>query len=250
LCDDCEFWGQIKLDFELIEIFTGIHCTPTVLRQWFGNKLHFIAENNVIIVPFFEFQYGESKDSWSVKNSAKSKLEYLGFSIVNNALVIPEGLSFEPAKETTSGSISLSENSSLSEHNQPQSPHSGGNILSKVKVKDKGNIYNKEKDFFEILNKDLAEVIYQSNFEKTKELELMLHSENVFGEQFPVSIKKTLRRFLATLLYVYEDPEDFKQHLQAIINEKLSDDKKGLDRKEYIYTRIKNKAVELHNATR
>jgi hypothetical protein len=89
LCDECESHGVIKLDYELASFQLGFDITPTLIRQWFGDKIFFFDIDKILIVQFFEFQYGESKDTWSAKAQARKKLEALGFTIENNKVVIP-----------------------------------------------------------------------------------------------------------------------------------------------------------------
>lgn len=84
LCDECESHGVIKPDYGLASFQLGFDIDPTLLRQWFGDKILFFDADKILIVQFFEFQYGESKDTWSAKIQAKKKLELLGFTIENN----------------------------------------------------------------------------------------------------------------------------------------------------------------------
>lgn len=88
LCDECESHGVLRVDCKLISFQLGYEVTTDLIAEWFGNKIHFISEDKLLIVPFFSFQYGESKDSWSAKVAARRKLESLGFSIENNEIVI------------------------------------------------------------------------------------------------------------------------------------------------------------------
>lgn len=89
LCDECESHGIIKMDYGLASFQLGFSIDPNTLAEWFGDKIYFLNDENILIVQFFEFQYGESKDSWSAKVRAKEKLEQLGFTFENNKLVIP-----------------------------------------------------------------------------------------------------------------------------------------------------------------
>jgi hypothetical protein len=89
LCDECESHGVIKMDYGLASFQLDFKIDRLILSEWFRDKLHFMNDENILIVQFFEFQYGESKDSWSAKYRAKEKLEAMGFSIENNKLIIP-----------------------------------------------------------------------------------------------------------------------------------------------------------------
>ncbi len=88
LCDECDFIGLFKIDYELASFQLDFDITPTLVRQWFGDKIFFFESDKIFIVPFFEFQYGESKDSWTAKSRAKDKIEALGFKVENNKVII------------------------------------------------------------------------------------------------------------------------------------------------------------------
>ncbi len=91
ICDECESHGLMKMDYGLASFQLDFILTRNDLIKWFAEKLYHLDSEKFVIVPFFEFQYGESKDSWSAKVTAKKKLELLGFSIENNKLVVPTG---------------------------------------------------------------------------------------------------------------------------------------------------------------
>lgn len=90
LCDECESHGIIKLDYGLASFQLGFTITKDDIVNWLGKKIFFISDEKIIILQFFEFQYGQSKDSWSAKIRAKEQLESLGFDIENNKITIPE----------------------------------------------------------------------------------------------------------------------------------------------------------------
>lgn len=87
-CDECELHGVLKLDYGLASFQLGFDITPTVVSEWFKDKIHFLNDETIVIIQFFEFQYGQSADNWSAKVQARKKLENLGFTIENNKLVI------------------------------------------------------------------------------------------------------------------------------------------------------------------
>ncbi len=91
LCDEAEFHGVVKIDWELASFQIGFTITPDDLRSWFGDRIHFIDQWNILIVPFYEFQYGTGKSNWTAKIRAKDRLESLGFSITDNHVIIPKG---------------------------------------------------------------------------------------------------------------------------------------------------------------
>lgn len=84
LCDECDFSGVWKADWGLASFQLDFKITPEDLSNWFAEKIHFIGVDRLLIIQFFEFQYGDSKDSWSAKIKATSRLEGLGFIISDN----------------------------------------------------------------------------------------------------------------------------------------------------------------------
>lgn len=88
LCDECESTGIMKMDWGLASFQLGFSIDAAILQEWFGDKIYFIDTESFLIVQFFNFQYGESKDTWSAKIEAKKKLEILGFTIVNDKVQI------------------------------------------------------------------------------------------------------------------------------------------------------------------
>lgn len=89
LCDECESHGVCKIDWGMAKFQLGFDINKELLIDWFGDKIHIISDDKILIVQFFEFQYGESKDTWSAKVEARKKLENLGFTIINNKLQVP-----------------------------------------------------------------------------------------------------------------------------------------------------------------
>lgn len=78
MCDECESHGVIKMDYGLAKFQLGFPIDPEKIRTWFGDKIHFIDDEKILILSFYEFQYGSSKDSWSAKVKAREKLESPG----------------------------------------------------------------------------------------------------------------------------------------------------------------------------
>jgi hypothetical protein len=89
LCDDCELTGVWKINYKLASYQLGFTINAETLAEWFQDRIHFFDKDKILIVKFFEFQYGESKDTWSAKVKAKSLLEQLGFKVENNKVIIP-----------------------------------------------------------------------------------------------------------------------------------------------------------------
>jgi hypothetical protein len=86
LCDECDFAGVWKADWGLASFQLDFKITAQEMGEWFGDKVHFFDGDKVLIVPFYDFQYGESKETWSAKIKAKSRLETLGFIIIDNKI--------------------------------------------------------------------------------------------------------------------------------------------------------------------
>lgn len=88
ICDECDFTGVWKCDFGLASFQLDFNVTKQDMVNWFADKIHFFSANKMLIVPFYEFQYGESKDSWTAKAKARQKLETLGFTVKDNTVVL------------------------------------------------------------------------------------------------------------------------------------------------------------------
>lgn len=88
LCDECDHAGVWKSDFGLASFQLGFSINQNDLNDWFKEKIHFFNKDSLLILPFFTFQYGESKDSWNAKVKAREKLQNLGFTLINNTIVI------------------------------------------------------------------------------------------------------------------------------------------------------------------
>lgn len=88
MCDECDISGVWKPDFELASFQLDFKIDLTSIIEWYGDKVRPFRDC-ILIVQFFEFQYGDSKDTWSAKVKAKSRLESLGFEVVDNKIVSP-----------------------------------------------------------------------------------------------------------------------------------------------------------------
>ena len=65
-------------------------------------------QNKILIIPFFNFQYGQSKDTWSAKIKALERLRILGFSIENNRVLLDQTLTPVGDIPPTCGGVVLS----------------------------------------------------------------------------------------------------------------------------------------------
>jgi hypothetical protein len=119
---------------------------------------------------------------------------------------------------------------------------------SSGKRKRKG-VDGKEEDFFGILNPTQLHHIGLTKVPEILRVENFLLHEAAFGRFVPaVFHKQSKSKMLATLVHVYEDPEFFRNDLNAIISEKNTAEKNEFAKSDYIATRVKNKALELYNA--
>jgi hypothetical protein len=124
LNDECDHSGVWVADYALASFQLNFTMNEGLLRKWFGDRLYFF-DQSVLILGFFEQQYGTSRDSWSAKASAKARLESLGFSVVQNKVIVEHsGL---PSPLTITTPIPL-----LSRVGG-QSPHSGGRVVDNDK---------------------------------------------------------------------------------------------------------------------
>lgn len=89
LCDECDFTGIWKADYGLASYQLNFKLSKPLLNKWFGDKIHFFDADSVLILGFYEFQYGDSKDTWTAKIKAKQRLETLGFSFQKNKIIKP-----------------------------------------------------------------------------------------------------------------------------------------------------------------
>ena len=109
----------------------------------------------------------------------------------------------------------------------------------------------KEADFFEILNPTEIQHISLTKVLELEKIEKFLSHPNAFGNFVPALFHKASKsKMLAILVSVYENPELFRNDLNAILAEKNTVEKDEFSKSDYIATRVKNKALELYNATR
>lgn len=96
LCDECCGAGIWKADYGLASFQLDFKISAEDIKGWFGHRVYFFGNDSVLLVPFFEFQYGESKDTWSAKVNARTRLENLGFTILENKIQLPQSPHCDP----------------------------------------------------------------------------------------------------------------------------------------------------------
>lgn len=79
LCDACDHAGIWDVDLDLLQFQTGVKVTLGDLISVFRGKLHLFDQGSKLwVIPFFEFQYGTSKNKFNVRDSALQRLVKLG----------------------------------------------------------------------------------------------------------------------------------------------------------------------------
>jgi len=210
ICDKCDHAGIWDINLKLLSFQVSEQVTLHEIQSSFLDKVE-VFGNKLLIKTFVEFQYGALNPSNKVHKSVLDRIEKL-------APTKPLGSSIQGAKD-------------------------------KEKEKDKEKDKEKETDFFRILNSTLLNHILLTKADEISIIETFLKNENAFGNFAPPIFQKSKSKVLATLVHVYGGSEFFRADLNAIINEKNTEEKIGFSKSDYILARLKNKALELHNAT-
>jgi len=186
LCDECEFYGVIKIDYELACFQLNFKIDAQKIKEWFKNKCFFIDHDKILIVPFFEFQYGSSKDSWSAKQKAIEKLNSFGFSFINSKLQVDFSLEFN------------------------FSYHSGGDSLNTVLIKDTDKGKGKEEGIvFENQREEIAQESSVNKFNAMfdKKIDGFNHVLDKYGW------RKRCRLFIGSIVNSFEEPDDLERFI-------------------------------------
>jgi len=107
LCDLCDHAGIFILDFKLLSFEVGFKVDQSHLIQWFGGKIIQIDTDKLFIPSFFDFQYGDAKDTFSAKVSALKILRKYNLVDENNQIIKDSG-GIVPAVSLESTSTSTS----------------------------------------------------------------------------------------------------------------------------------------------
>ena len=212
LCDKCDHAGVWEIDLETMSHFINDAVSVDQLKTSFADKIRFISDDKILIQAFIDFQYGTLNPENRVHKSVILRLE----KFENKDLIS----TFQGAKD-------------------------------KEQYKDKEKDKEKETDFSNISNSTmLANVAFQ-NSKEIDEIENLLSSENALDQDFPPFWKKGKTNFCSRILISYDfNLDDFKRDLKSIINESLLDKISPSGKSDYIISRIKKKALEMHNAAR
>ena len=109
--------------------------------------------------------------------------------------------------------------------------------------------YKKAENFNNVLNSSAFQNVLLTKHCEVEQFFEKINHDLAFGSCPPVGFSKMRDRFLATLVSVYDGSTvDFVAHLNAIISEEGVKERSGVARTDYLFTRIKNKALEFHNA--
>jgi hypothetical protein len=235
ICDNCNSVGIWNVSLKLASVRIGLEITQSDLEFLSQeSRIIKISKDKVWVSKFVTTQYKKL----SQKNPAHR-------SMMKTIIKAVEGLPL------SGDSLELLETfKRLSV--DPQPTHGRESVDSHGKGNGNGKVNNKKKveEFSQILSNTEAFDVSLKSANEFLKIEEFFNSQNVFGDRLPPELSRSKTKFLSTLVHVYDrNLDDFKHHLTAIINEGLADDKKGPARAEYVLTRIKNKALELHNAT-
>lgn len=210
LCDKCDHAGVWEIDLETMSHFINDTVSIDQLKTSFADKIRFISDDKILIQAFIDFQYGTLNPENRVHKSVILRLE----KFENKDLI----RTFQGAKD-------------------------------KEQYKDKEKDKEKETDFSNISNSTMLSNVALQNSKEIEEIQNLLSGENALHEDFPPFWKKGKTNFCARILVSYDfNLEDFKRDLKSIINESLLDKIAPSGKSDYIISRIKKKALEMHNA--
>jgi hypothetical protein len=203
----------------------GESVTLEEIKASFSRQINFISDEKILITAFIEFQYGSLNPSNKVHKSILDKVNKLANA--HDLKGLTRSLIGSKEKEEEKEEDNAKEKEEDSAKSEIQKAESFNTILNPTQLQNAALIRSKE----------------IANFEEK------LFHPLAFGSSLPVGFSKMKKNFLATLVEVYEGSEaDFCSHLNAIIAEEGVKEREGVARTDYLFTRIKNKALELHNA--
>lgn len=244
-------WGNMSNRNSWFKHYNNSHDDSKIYGLWAAGRLDLIAFYWALLELISRFESEDFRGFWSGNLQVfKAKLNlnsnrssrYLK-ELFTHSLIELEWITKTSFKVSVRKWLELQENGVRKKTQKHQ------DIRKESKEKRyKSKITN---NIFEIYSStELADI----RFRRATEIEQftnLLKNEQVFGERFPTLIKNNIQNFAASVLKIYGfEIEDFRQDLNAIINEKFADEKTGPAKADYIATRIKNKALELYNAAK
>lgn len=222
ICDECDCAGVWRADYGLATFQLGFDLSAEKLSKWFGDKLDFLGSSKVFIIPFFEFQYGESKDTWSAKVKAKRQIEGLGYLISNNCVLRPH-----------SGGTVV--------HSGGTVAHSGPTVLSTSISKCISTDLNPSNETSTKYEPANAAQQFDDHFRRADELNQV---RDMLGQAIaPDPLTPALKRIVGDLLRYCGTVEDVAEYLNRIVQEQPPSKGKhdrGLPPTTYIERRIVN----------
>lgn len=110
LCDDCDHSGIWIIDYEVMSLRLGITINDTILTELIGDKLVKLSSESIFIPSFFNFQYGESKDTFNAKVSAIKVLKSYGLIDEANEVVDLTDSLMRVPRESSDALININSN--------------------------------------------------------------------------------------------------------------------------------------------
>lgn len=75
LCDKCDYAGVWLVDFEAMSFYVGEEIDALLFTSTFGEKLKWISEDKVLVIPFLKFQYGHFNNANKVHKSIITRIK-------------------------------------------------------------------------------------------------------------------------------------------------------------------------------
>lgn len=86
---DCDCAGVWTIDIDLLCFQTNEKVTLDAILETFKEQVYQIDSNKLLLIPFYNDQYGHTKESFSAKRKATETLFLYGIDITNNRTVYP-----------------------------------------------------------------------------------------------------------------------------------------------------------------
>jgi hypothetical protein len=86
---DCDCAGVWTIDIDLLCFQTNEKVTLDAILETFKEQIYQIDSNKLLLIPFYNDQYGHTKESFSAKRKATETLFLYGIDITNNRTVYP-----------------------------------------------------------------------------------------------------------------------------------------------------------------
>ena len=122
LCDSCDHAGIWEVDLGLLEFQTGVKISLEEIAAVFRGKVHVFDHGSKLwVIPFFDFQYGESKAEFKARISALKRLQK--FNLADDAgyplVTVTQDLEKTPGTVLDSPSIGIGKGKGISKKGGP-----------------------------------------------------------------------------------------------------------------------------------